>query len=245
MTVIVKLGGSLITDKGRYRTFRKAETEAVISKLLIMGKEIVLVHGGGSFGHIKAKEYGIPGPVNRKSREGFAVIHRDMLALNQEVTGGLIERGFNPVSIPPANFIFKRSKALSSFRNYMNSGFMPVTFGDVYVKSDSEFGIYSGDNLVLDLARIVMPELVIFISDVDGIYDRNPKIFPDAKLLDNPEEGATFQSSVPDVTGGIQNKLAIMKKVRKYSKSVYLINGLKPERLLELDSQRFIGTVIR
>ncbi|MEM0155395.1 MAG: isopentenyl phosphate kinase [Thermoplasmataceae archaeon] len=245
MTVIVKLGGSLITDKGRYRTFRRAETEAVISNLLSFREEIVLVHGGGSFGHIKAKEYGIPGQINEKSKKGFSVIHHDMLSLNQEVSGLFIDRGFLPVSVPPANFLFKRSKALSSFRNYMDRGFMPVTFGDVYVKNEREFGIYSGDTLVLDLARIFLPDRVIFISDVDGIYDKNPKIFPEAKLLDNPEDGASFQFSVPDVTGGIQNKFAVMKKVRKYSKSVYLINGLKPERLLDLDSQRFIGTVIR
>lgn len=245
MTLIVKLGGSLITNKSKYRTFRSAETDSVISYLAQLEKEIVIVHGGGSYGHIKAEEYGIPGLINENTRNGFALIHHDMLSLNQEVSKLLLAHGFRPVPIAPANFIFGDSSNFSIFREYAKKGFMPVTFGDVYLKSDTEYGIYSGDTLVLDLAKIFHPEKVIFLSDVDGIYDRNPKLFSDAKLLDNPEEAASFESSVADVTGGIKRKLGIMKEVRNYAKSVHLMNGLHPERLLMLDSPDFIGTVIK
>ncbi|MCL4358715.1 MAG: isopentenyl phosphate kinase [Candidatus Thermoplasmatota archaeon] len=245
MTTIVKLGGSIITDKTQYRRFMKQDTEKAVSMLSSLGDDLVLVHGGGSYGHIKAREYGIPGPINERSRKGFSLIHCDMLRLNGEVSEILISHDYRFISLPPAAFIFGRTRSYSAFMKYFESGIMPVTFGDVYVKSDTEYGIYSGDTLVYDLARIFMPERVIFLSDVDGIFNRNPKLYSDAKLLSRLDEDATFQPTAIDVTGGIARKLEIMKKVRKYAKSVYLINGLKPERLRMLDSPDLIGTVIK
>ena len=245
MTTIVKLGGSIITDKTEYRRFMKHDTEKVVSVLSSLGEDLVLVHGGGSYGHIKAREYGIPGPINERSRKGFSLIHCDMLRLNAEVSEILISNDYKFISLPPASFIFGRTRSYSAFRKYFERGFMPVTFGDVYVKSDTEYDIYSGDTLVYDLARIFTPDRVIFLSDVDGIFNRNPKLYSDARLLSRLDEDATFQPSAIDVTGGIGRKLEIMKKVRRYAKSVYLINGLKPERLRMLDSPDLIGTVIK
>ncbi|OWP56525.1 MAG: kinase [Thermoplasmatales archaeon B_DKE] len=245
MTTIVKLGGSIITDKTQYRKFRKPESERVIAMLHSLHDDLILVHGGGSYGHIKAKEYGIPGPVSERSGIGFSLIHCDMLRLNSEVSDLLLSQNFKFVSIPPANIIFGKSRSFSGFRKYLEAGFIPVTFGDVYVRNRSEYGIYSGDTLVYDLSRIFQPERVVFVSDVDGIFDKNPKIYSDAKLLTDLNESASFQSQVTDVTGGIGRKLEVMKKVKKYAKSVYLINGLKPERLGMLDSPDLIGTVIQ
>ena len=245
MTTIVKLGGSIITDKTEYRRFMKHDTEKVVSVLSSLGDNLVLVHGGGSYGHIKAMEYGIPGPVSERSRKGFSLIHCDMLRLNAEVSEILISNDYKFISLPPASFIFGRTRSYSAFRKYFERGFMPVTFGDVYVKSDTEYDIYSGDTLVYDLARIFTPDRVIFLSDVDGIFNRNPKLYSGARLLSRLDEDATFQPSAIDVTGGIGRKLEIMKKVRRYAKSVYLINGLKPERLRMLDSPDLIGTVIK
>ena len=245
MTTIVKLGGSIITDKTEYHRFMKQATERAVSMLSSLGDNLVLVHGGGSYGHIKAREYGIPGPVSEMSTKGFSLIHCDMLSLNAEVSEILFSHDYRFISLPPAGFIFGRTRSYSVFRKYFERGFMPVTFGDVYVKSDTEYGIYSGDTLVYDLARIFTPDRVIFLSDVDGIFNRNPKLYSDARLLSRLDDDATFQPSTIDVTGGIGRKLEIMKKVRRYTKSVYLINGLKPERLRMLDSPDLIGTVIK
>ena len=245
MTTIVKLGGSIITDKTEYHRFMKQATERAVSMLSSLGDNLVLVHGGGSYGHIKAREYGIPGPVSERSTKGFSLIHCDMLSLNAEVSEILFSHDYRFISLPPAGFIFGRTRSYSVFRKYFERGFMPVTFGDVYVKSDTEYAIYSVDTLVYDLARIFTPDRVIFLSDVDGIFNRNPKLYSDARLLSRLDDDATFQPSTIDVTGGIGRKLEIMKKVRRYAKSVYLINGLKPERLRMLDSPDLIGTVIK
>ena len=59
--IIVKLGGSVITDKSRYRTFRREITKEIIDVISEFEEELILVHGGGSFGHIMAKRYGFPG----------------------------------------------------------------------------------------------------------------------------------------------------------------------------------------
>ncbi|MHB8562233.1 MAG: amino acid kinase family protein, partial [Thermoplasmataceae archaeon] len=83
--IIIKLGGSVITDKSRYRTFRREITKKIIDVISEFEEELILVHGGGSFGHIMAKRYGFPGSVNMKNKNGIALIHNDMESLDQKL----------------------------------------------------------------------------------------------------------------------------------------------------------------
>ena len=63
---IIKLGGSVITAKGRYRTFMQKATSRIIEEIAQIKDQIIIVHGGGSFGHIPAHRYGIPGKLDSK-----------------------------------------------------------------------------------------------------------------------------------------------------------------------------------
>lgn len=54
--IIVKLGGSVITDKAEYRRFRADTVARLASEIASSGERVIVVHGAGSFGHILAKE---------------------------------------------------------------------------------------------------------------------------------------------------------------------------------------------
>ena len=89
------------------------------------------------------------------------------------------------------------------------------------------------------------PEKVVFITDVDGIYDRNPKD-SGAKLIPvlsrNYRPGTHL--NVMDVTGGMEYKISIMRRIAEHSK-VYVINGFYPDRLVKvLRNEEFVGTVV-
>ena len=230
--IIIKLGGSIITDKSRYKTFRKRITEHIIKELADMDETMIVVHGGGSFGHIMAREYELPGGITEKRRIGAAIIHNDMVELNQMVTSILIENGISAVSIPPSSYILGNRRDYDIFDAYLDAGMTPVSFGDVYLMGGNEFGIYSGDQIMLDLSERLRPERAIFVSDVDGLYDKNPKLHKDARLLRSIYDDATFELSAADVTGGIKRKIETMKKMKEFVPERYMLNGAKPERLM-------------
>ncbi|BAB59323.1 hypothetical protein [Thermoplasma volcanium GSS1] len=243
--IIIKLGGSLITEKNSYRVFRESETKKAIREIANDFEDFVIIHGGGSFGHIKAKEYGLPGEINKLSSAGFSVVHNDMSYLNHLVVSIMISEGLKPMTVPISSMIFNGNFDYTMLKKYHDLGFVPVSYGDVYVKNNNFYGIYSGDNIVLDLSKIFNPDFVAFLSDVDGIFDKDPKKYRDAKLLRTINTKVEFSKPENDVTGGIENKLNTMFLIRKYTKSVYLINGYYPERLKMIGNDNFTGTVIK
>jgi len=242
--IIIKLGGSVITDKSRYRTFRRDITKKIIEVISGLKEELILVHGGGSFGHIMAKKYGFPGPVNRQNSKGVSLIHNDMESLDQKLVSMFHKHNRDIFPVSPASIMYSRKKNLDIFRSLVENEITPVTYGDVYFESRDFVGIYSGDDLVLDLARLFKPEKVIFISDIDGIYNKNPKLYSDAKLMKEVSSKANFENSSIDVTGGLGHKYEIMKQLRDTGSKVYLLNGNFPERINDTGKKEFIGTVL-
>lgn len=244
MMYLVKLGGSVITDKAKYRVFKRKAVMDIVNSLVETDDTFAIVHGGGSFGHIKAKEYGLPGPVTARSELGYSIVHRDMVDLDQKVMKILTDTGIKGIGIPPALFHSGITGIGDLFREYLDAGFSPVTFGDVFLDR-GRFGIISGDDLMLELARIFRPEKAFFLTDTDGIYDRNPKKFRDAKLMEVLGEGARYDEVGTDVTGGMGKKASVIGEIARLGTTVYVLNGNKPSRIHDIGTERFIGTVIR
>ncbi|MCL5793899.1 MAG: isopentenyl phosphate kinase [Candidatus Thermoplasmatota archaeon] len=242
--IIFKLGGSVITKKDEYRIPRM-ETLRNILRVVdkFQGKKII-VHGGGSFGHIKAKEFEIPGRVTPNTRKGYAVIHRDMTDLNQLVVSALIELGISAVGMSSATLGINGKVVYDHAQNLLSRGITPVLYGDVYTLRGGRFGIYSGDTIVHDMAIRYKPSKAIFFTDVDGIFDKDPKDNPDARLLKTVNLKPQFGLTRNDVTGGMEGKFSTIQKIRLHCKEVYLLNGNYPERILEKRRKSFIGTVI-
>lgn len=243
---LVKLGGSVATVKGRYRYYREKAVAAIFRELLKTGEQFALVHGGGSFGHIKAKEFGLPGPITERSSAGYSIVHRDMMDLNQRVVSTMIDSGLNGIGIPPALFSKATNNLVDVFEDYTSLGFYPVTFGDVYLDdANRRFGIVSGDDLILELAERLRPDRVFFLTDVDGIFDRNPKKAREARLLKTLDDSAVYEEHGTDVTGGMAKKASAIKDITGTGTTVYVMNGNHPGRIHDAGTERFIGTVIR
>ncbi|EQD46116.1 Glutamate 5-kinase, partial [mine drainage metagenome] len=104
--------------------------------------------------------------------------------------------------------------------------------------------IISADDLLLGLSSVFKPELVIFFTDVDGIFDKDPKTSSGAKLLKTIDRNISFHEVNNDVTGGMKSKYEKILKIRKHSGKVVVMNGNNPERLQNIGKEDFIGTVI-
>jgi isopentenyl phosphate kinase len=174
--MLVKLGGSVITDKTRKYVFKEKIVKRLAKEIKNSCEKVIVVHGAGSFGHILAKKHRLDkGFINEKQIKAVAKVQSDVKGLNARVVNGLINAGINPVSLPPSAVVECRNKKIESmnvdvFKKYLNLGLTPVTFGDVALDRKISFCIVSGDLLMLELARVFKPKKSIFVSDVDGVY---------------------------------------------------------------------------
>ena len=100
------------------------------------------------------------------------------------------------------------------------------------------------------LCELYDPEKVIFVSDIDGLYDDDPKKSPDAKLYTDVDmdilESVRSESSVDDVTGGVYEKMMSMLRMSSGDRECVLLNGTVPGRLRSaLCGEDIICTIAR
>ena len=242
--ILIKLGGSIITDKTQYGTFNRDAIRRLCGEIGRSGEEVIIVHGGGSFGHVLAKEYSLQdGFSDPEQIPAVAKVQYDMRRLNLMVIEELLNADIPAVSVPPgACFMMDDGKLLLDDPEVLLSasgkGIMPVMFGDVVFDRRKGFGICSGDQIMEALCGIYDPERAVFVSDVDGLFDKDPKTNPDAKLLTEVTsellERVSSESSVDDVTGGVRAKMESMLRMTSPKRDCVLVNGSAEGRLYSL-----------
>lgn len=262
MRVVVKLGGSLITDKGKAFFARddiiRAAAQA-IRESAQLGAEIILIHGGGSFGHVAAKK-----EIDRFGKLTAASVppvSRAMMVLNNHVMEALLDENLKAVSFPPHSFcLYSCSKdsfscSFDSLLIAFNLKIIPVTFGDIVFGEEAcEPAIISGDDLALVLAKKVNAERVVFATNVDGVYrelEDASSLIPHIEFSEIPkllEQIKITGGGVTDVTKGLPGKLT---KIYRYLSShdkrpeVAIINGMRKETLkMALSGSKVQGTFI-
>ena len=252
--IIVKLGGSVITDKNKENTARKRVIKRLIQEIKKADRRIILVHGAGSFGHIHAERYHLDkGFENEEQLKGFSITHLNVRRLNRIIIDCLQRQGIPSISIPPLSVVEMsdgRLRYISTgcFVRALSLNLTPVTFGDVVFDEKRGFSICSGDMLVLGLSRYFEPERVIFVIDEDGIFDKDPKLHGNAKLLttiDYRDLPSSSEMVYPDVTGGMGGKIEVIKRLAEQGTEVVVVNGNKRGRLYRsLKGERVKGTLV-
>lgn len=251
--LLVKLGGSVLTDKARLRTPRNAAIARLTKELAKLGDDVIVVHGAGSFGHVLARRYGLNGPASPMKAKGAAAVQRDVRTLDALVVDGLMRAGLAPAVLPPSAILSLDDGRLASFdispfRDYVRQGFTPVTFGDVVRDRTRGVSVCSGDILMLEIAKAFHPRCVVFAADVDGLYTKDPKRSKDAHLLlsVSPSDLSLIDfgpAKGPDVTGGIEAKVRRMLEIASHADETIIVNGNVKNRVRDaLRGRIVIGT---
>lgn len=254
--ILVKLGGSVITDKTQYKAFRKETMARLAREISESGARVILVHGAGSFGHVLAHQHRLQeGSVDDSQIPGLAKVAEDVRELDLKVIKELNEAGLNTISLPPSAIgRLRKGKLekmdLSLFQKYLELGITPVTFGDVMLDEDRGFGICSGDQLMEALAKEFLPEKVIFVSDVDGIFTCDPNEDSKAQLIATVDRNVLKQlpkgNRCKDVTGSIFGKIESMLRLCSHGCQPIIINGHKEGRLAAaLRGESVLGSMVR
>lgn len=254
---ILKLGGSVITHKDRDFSVDMGNVVRLAEEIADVGEPLIIVHGGGSFGHPVAEEYGIAdGYVDVSQLIGFVKTHQAMVQLNKLITDALIEEGVPAFSLSPSSFVTTRGKRLVSFeykpvQDLLSLGLTPVLFGDAVLDESQGFAILSGDQLIVELAKKLGVSRVILGSDVDGIFTDDPKLVSDAELIrelslsEYKEKANVSEATSTDVTGGMSGKISEAAEAVRAGIPVVVINAGVPGRVRSaLLGENVIGTRI-
>lgn len=254
--IIIKLGGSVITNKAKNCCFKHEIMDRLATELKQANKKIILIHGAGSFGHILAKQYKLnDGFKQKKQLKGFALTHAAVQRLNSLVLETLHAHDIPAVSIPPHVVLSMSDHTITRmqyrlFTHYLDLGFTPVSFGDVALDRKLGFSICSGDLLLQALAAQFKPEKVIFVLDEDGLYSANPKIDANAAFIEKTtredlEKFTTQVNTHADVTMGMKGKLHTIQQIAKEGIDTVLLNGNIHNRLYDtLKGKKVRSTII-
>jgi isopentenyl phosphate kinase len=256
---ILKIGGSVITDKDGELAAKTDIINSISEEIKRSNVEnLILVHGGGSFGHPAAKKYGIKEGLKEDSQKiGFSETHHVMTVLNGLIMDALVWHELPSLSITPSSIITTENGRIKTFdetilRKCMKMGFVPVFYGDAVFDEKLGFTVLSGDQLVAYLAMKLKAERIIIGVDTDGIYEADPKLDQNAKpyLNLNLEQIKKVQAKLgkaqtTDVTGGMAGKIAEIIPAVEQGISVQIINATRNLRVLRaLTYQKIEGTMI-
>ncbi|MGQ9530523.1 MAG: isopentenyl phosphate kinase [Candidatus Bathycorpusculaceae bacterium] len=256
---ILKIGGSVITDKSGELTARMRDINRLAQEIRDANvKNLIIIHGGGSFGHPIAKKYAINvGFKEESQRIGFAETHHVMTVLNGLFMDALIWREVPAVSITPSSCIMTKRGRIQCFEEaplkaLLKMGFLPVMFGDAVLDVEWGFTILSGDQLASHIATRLNAKRIIMGVDVDGLYDTDPRVKKTAKMLKHLtlEELKELQSSLEkptayDVTGGMFGKIAELIPAIEKGIPVTILNATKPNYIYKaLKKEKVEGTTI-
>jgi len=240
------MGGSIITNKDRPLSPRKKTIDKITKNLKKISEPVILVHGGGSFGHYWSVRYDMHTKPAKYDYHGIAIVKNSMIELNKIILDSMVKNKLNPYCLPPTDFMAGDKPILSKIKQIKNmaeSNLTPVTFGDALWYGQKKSYILSGDRIMSILAKSLRPRLSIFLLNVDGLYsDFNTK-----KLIyDMKDQQASIQEISMDVTGGMKRKVEEAIKISKMGLKVFFVNGNKPHRVVDaIQKNKFEGTIFR
>jgi isopentenyl phosphate kinase len=219
---LIKLGGSLITDKAKPFTARKALMGRIADELKSIKRiykgQIIIGHGSGSFAHTPAAKYQTQkGIINSNSLKGFPLVADAARLINEITIDIFLKKGLPVLSFSPLSFIYTKKEKSASFlvdpiKKALSLGFVPVIYGDVIMDENMGFCIYSGEKTINLLAKALKKDYkkisIIYCGETNGVYDGFGKTI--AKIT--PKNYKDYKSSIKgaketDVTGGMVHKV--------------------------------------
>ena len=245
--VVIKIGSGVISDQSGLLLPHIAALSAEICALRQRGLEVVVV-SSGAVAAGKA-DLGIVG------RPPTIPLKQAAAAIGQSRLMRAYKEAFNDRGQLVAQVLLTRDD-LANRRRYLNArntimtlldyGVIPIiNENDTVVVDEIRFG--DNDNLSAMVTNLVEGNLLVILSDVDGLYDQDPKGHPDARLFSEieriTEEIEAMAGGANSLgTGGMATKLKAAKRATLYGAATVIINGCQEGQLSRLFEGEEIGT---
>lgn len=236
---ILKIGGSVITDKKGYKKPQheqmKQMARAVGQVWSARERDLIVVHGAGSFGHALVQRHEINEGIQTDSqRFGYADTHASCAELSQLLVNAFLKENIPAISISPNSIIRQRNKRICEFNedvifNYLSDGYLPVLYGDMVPDLQLRGSVCSGDQIMAWLGR--KADFLVFATNVDGVLDSKGRLIEEISQENYEEVLKHLRETKNDVTGAMKGKIEELLGLGTVS---YIVNAAYPQRLIAL-----------
>ncbi len=258
--ILIKIGGSLITDKNKPFTIKKGALDIIADEVKAASqgdKALIVGHGAGSFAHVPAKKYQThKGIINEQSFRGIAEVADVAAQLNRIVIKKLLEKGVNAVSVSPLSSMVSENFELKDIftkpiEYLLKQELLPVVYGDQILDTEKGCTIFSTER-VLGYLGLALKDLgyqverIIQCGQTNGVYDADGSTISEI----NPQNYEQFRQSLGesggvDVTGGMIHKVEQTLELAKKGIPGLIIDGIVHGTLSDaIAGKQVLGTKI-
>ena len=253
--IVVKVGTSTLTNENGQSNLREMEKlSRTLADIQNLGNEVVLVSSGAIA--VGANKLHLPEkPTEMRMKQAAA-------AVGQCENMFLYDKFFGYYNKTVAQILLnaedikqeeKKENLANTFEALLEQGIIPIVNENdsvSYTEIESEDRLF-GDNDMLSavVAVLCKADRVIILSDIDGFYDRDPRLYKDAKLISRIEN---IDESVYELaggagsrrgTGGMRTKLQAADLATRSGIDTIVMNGQNTDGLYDLAEGRKVGTL--
>jgi len=229
--IIMKLGGSLITNKKSETPECHHDIMRKIAHIISNSdKKIIIVHGAGSYAHPIVKKYNIDKGLDGTNDQNKAInkARKQLIDLNEILCKEIKNTGVECESVIPSQTMLidvnneLKDFPKNNFDDILSKGKIAITFGDIVNTKDNNVRVLSGDTLLLKLAQLYKPKRTFFIMDYPGVVkgkldSDNIEIYEEINSKFVKNISILNEENRPDVTGGLLNKIECALEISKIS----------------------------
>lgn len=257
---MIKLGGSLITDKRRPGRARRQVIDRLAGEIADLSGSrrgrLIVGHGSGSFGHPAARRYGVHRGISGRRVAGVSETQARAASLHRLVVDRLLAAGATPFSLAPSSFMSAIGGqpvglALEPLLRALDLGLLPVTYGDVVLDRHQGAAVCSTETvfraLVKALRRRDRPVArVLWLGVTEGVYDLERALVPTVTNANlKGVLAAAGAAAGIDVTGGMRHRLETAAALTRLGVESWILNGLEPGTMARaLAGEKVAGTLV-
>lgn len=246
--IVVKVGTSTLTHKtGKTNIARISDLVNVLADLHNMGHEIILVSSGAIA--IGTSRLGL------KRKPDTIMGKQAAAAVGQGELMFLYDKFFGEYDVVVSQLLFtydalenpdNKEHLTNTFNQLLEYGSIPVVNENDSVSIEE---LLNGDNdcLSATVAELIGADMLILLTDTDGLYDGNPSENPEARLIDIVEEitekiEAFAGGAGKRGTGGFMTKVKAAKIATSAGIPVVVMNGADPKKIYDVLNGENVGT---
>lgn len=247
--IVIKVGTSTLTHAtGKLNLARIERLAMILSDLANSGNEVVLVTSGAIGAGM--------GRLGIEKRPDDIAMKQAMAAIGQGLLMQIYEKMFSEYGRAVAQILItkedifweeRRENAARTLDALLSYGVIPIVNENDTIATDE---IKIGDNDVLSayVAKLMKADMLILLSDIDGLYDKDPS-FPGSKLISrvNKIDDAIIRiakgSGSNLGTGGMRTKINAAKIAMASGIKMIIANGSRPDNIYDILLGKEVGTI--
>jgi len=246
--IVVKVGSNVLTQDQGLNLKAVRSISRQICRLIDGGREVILVSSGAMASGVK--KIGLSKrPDEIPKRQAVAAVGQAGLIMEYEKAFGRYDKKVAQILLTGDDLNNRKRylNARNTIYTLLAWQVVPiVNENDTVMIEEIQFG--DNDNLAAMIALLMDADILINLTDIDGLFNKNPRTFPDAELIPVvttiKKDIEKFAGDIPGAlgTGGMLSKIKAARKVMAAGIPMLIGNGTQPDVLVKIFAGKVQGT---